>query len=424
MKSFIYLFVMLMFSFGFHLDKTAKDKKLVYKNTKVILNVDDYICSEDQWVYIHDYKGWISGNEHGFLDSAFIAKGQHQVELNFKIPCAVSAKLTFSKNGPLQLGFMAEQDSCLILNIDESSPYINIDCCIKAVQGTLHNFIYEMMQEEKRFRNKIQLYAENNQTDSIRILSDHYLQQLKKCMNETTEPVVVYECFAIIKHVIPGVNTSELFPKYASKFDWYPSLRSFYDRSAVVPPSEEARKSSARYGELRKERMRYTPLNKDLGSRLDLTFEDANGQKIATKDISTPYIFVDFWASWCKPCRKEIPNLKEAVAKYKDDLTIYAVSLDNKREAWQKAIKEDSTQEFLQVIGTLRNESPTQLLRQLEIQTIPANFLLDKERRIVAKNLRGEQLTQTLDSLINKSSKTTKSVKVQSYTWERRTGYN
>lgn len=294
MKSFIYLFVMLMFSFGFHLDKTAKDKKLVYKNTKVILNVDDYICSEDQWVYIHDYKGWISGNEHGFLDSAFIAKGQHQVELNFKIPCAVSAKLTFSKNGPLQLGFMAEQDSCLILNIDESSPYINIDCCIKAVQGTLHNFIYEMMQEEKRFRNKIQLYAENNQTDSIRILSDHYLQQLKKCMNETTEPVVVYECFAIIKHVIPGVNTSELFPKYASKFDWYPSLRSFYDRSAVVPPSEEARKSSARYGELRKERMRYTPLNKDLGSRLDLTFEDANGQKIATKDISTPYIFVDF----------------------------------------------------------------------------------------------------------------------------------
>ena len=424
MKSFIYLFVMLMFSFGFHLDKTAKDKKLVYKNTKVILNVDDYICSEDQWVYIHDYKGWISGNEHGFLDSAFIAKGQHQVELNFKIPCAVSAKLTFSKNGPLQLGFMAEQDSCLILNIDESSPYINIDCCIKAVQGTLHNFIYEMMQEEKRFRNKIQLYAENNQTDSIRILSDHYLQQLKKCMDETTEPVVVYECFAIIKHVIPGVNTSELFPKYASKFDWYPSLRSFYDRSAVVPPSEEARKSSARYGELRKERMRYTPLNKDLGSRLDLTFEDANGQKIATKDISTPYIFVDFWASWCKPCRKEIPNLKEAVAKYKDDLTIYAVSLDNKREAWQKAIKEDSTQEFLQVIGTLRNESPTQLLRQLEIQTIPANFLLDKERRIVAKDLRGEQLMQTLDSLINKSSKTTKSVKVQSYTWKRRTGYN
>lgn len=402
MKYFIYLFAMLMFSFGFHPDKTSKDKELVYKNTKIILNVDDYICSEDQWVYVHDYKCWISGNEHFFFDSAFIAKGQHQVELNFKIPCAIKASLSFSKNGPMNLGFVAERDSCLILNIDESSPYINIDCCIKAVQGTLHNFFYELTQESNKFRNKIQLYVEKNQTDSIRILSDRYLRHLTKYMDETTEPAVVYECFVIMKYVIPDVNTSELFPKYASKFDWYPALKSFYDSSVVIPPSEEAKKSSARYGELRKERMQCTLLNKDLGSQLDLTFEDVDGRKITTKDISTPYIFVDFWASWCKPCRKEIPNIKQAVAKYKDDLTIYAVSLDNKREAWQKAINEDSTQEFLQVIGTLRNESPTHLLRQLDIQRIPANFLLDKERRIVAKDLRGEQLMHTLDSLINR----------------------
>lgn len=399
MKTFIYLLAILICSSVLHPNETPKE--LVYKNTKVILNLDDYICSEDQWVYIHDYKCWISGNEHCFFDSAFIAKGQHQVELNFKIPCAIQANLSFSKNGPLDLGFVAEQDSCLILNIDESSPYIDTNCCIKAVQGTLHNFFYEMAQEENRFRNKIQLYTEKNQTDSIRIVSDRYLQRLKKCMDEATEPIVVYECFAIIKFTIPGVNTSELFPKYSSKFSWYPALKSFYDRSAVVPPSEEAQESSARYGELRKKRMQYTPLNKDLGSHLDLTFEDANGKRIATKDISTPYILVDFWASWCKPCRKEIPNIKKAVAKYQNDLTVYAISLDNKREAWQKAIKEDNTQEFLQVIGTLRNESPTYLLKQLEIQTIPANFLLNKERCIVAKDLRGEQLMQTLDSLLN-----------------------
>ena len=92
--------------------------------------------------------------------------------------------------------------------------------------------------------------------------------------------------------------------------------------------------------------------------------------------------------------------MKEAVAKYKDAVTVYAVSIDNKREAWQKAIEEDSTQEFLQMIGTLRNGTPTRLLKQLDIKTIPANFLLDKEKRIVAKDLRGEQLIQTLDSLM------------------------
>lgn len=400
MKYFIYIFTILMFASGLHPDKTSKEKELVYKNTKIILNLDDYICSEDQWVYAHDYKCWISGNEHAFFDSAFIAKGQHQVELNFKIPCAIQATLSFSKNGPMDIGFAAEPDSCLILNIDESSPYIN-DCCIKAVQGTLHNYFYEMRQEIAKFRNKLQLYTEKDQTDSIRILSDRFLQQVMENMDKTTEPAVVYNCFAILKYVIPSVDTSELFPKYASKFDWYPALKSFYDPSAAVPPSEEAQKSSARYEELHKARMQCTLLSKDLGSHLDLTFEDVDGRKIATKDISTPYIFVDFWASWCKPCRKESPNIKLAAAKYKDNLTIYAVSLDNNREAWQKAIKEDDTQEFHQVIGTLRSKSPTLLLRQLDIQRIPANFLLDKERRIVAKDLRGEQLMQTLDSLIN-----------------------
>ncbi|WP_373783024.1 TlpA family protein disulfide reductase [Bacteroides heparinolyticus] len=367
----------------------------------MILNVDDYICSEDQWVYIHGYKAWISGNEHSFFDSAFIAKGQHQVELNFKIPCALTAELAFSKNGPLALGIAVEQDSCLILNIDESSLYMNIDCRTKAVKGSLHNFFYEMTQERNRFRDQIKLYTEKEQTDSIRIVSERYLQRIKKYMDEATEPEVIYECFAIIKYIIPNVDTSELFPKYASKFDWYPALKSFYDSSAAIPASEKAEKSSARYEEIHKARMQYTPLNKDLGSHLDLTFEDFNGKRIATKDISTPYVFVDFWASWCKPCRKEIPNIKQAVDKYKDELTIYAVSLDNNRETWQKAIKEDNTQDFLQVIGTLRNQSPTYQLRQLEIQTIPASFLLDKERRIIAKDLRGEQLIQTLDSLMN-----------------------
>ena len=401
MKYFIYLFPMLMFSFWGHSNSISKDKELTFRNSKIILNVDDYICSEDQWVYVHGYKSWISGNEHFFYDSAFIAKGQHQVELNFRIPCAIRAKLSFSKNGPLQLGLIAERDSCLILNIDEYSPYLNIDCCVKAVQGTLHNFVYGMRQDVDKFREKIKLLQQTNETDSIRMLSDNFLCQMIKRMDEATEPAVVYECFSIVKYVIPNVNIDELFPKYIAKYDWYYGLRTFYDSSAAIPPSEEAKKSSARYAELRRKRMQYSLLNKDIGSHLDLVFEDADREKIDTKSIATPYIFVDFWASWCKPCRKEIPNIKQAVAKYKDYLTIYSVSLDNKREAWQKAIEEDNTQDFLQVIGTLRNGSPTHLLRQLDIQTIPANFLLDKDRCIIAKDLRGNQLIHTLDSLIN-----------------------
>ena len=71
-------------------------------------------------------------------------------------------------------------------------------------------------------------------------------------------------------------------------------------------------------------------------------------------------------------------------------------------QAWQNAIKEDSTFSFQHVIGTFPNGKKTKLLSRLNIKAIPANFLIDKDQRIVAKNLRGERLAQVLDSLIQK----------------------
>lgn len=399
MKIHAYLLLTIMPFLGLYSGKSPQ--KLVYKNTKVILNMDDYICSEDQWVYVYGYKSWISGNEETFFDSAFIAKGQHQVELNFKIPCATDAELFFSRNGPSGLGFAVEQDSCLVLNVDESSPFYNTYCCTEATQGSLNNFLYKLVQERDDYCDKLKYYTKEEQTDSINILSNNYLNRLKSVMNEASEAVVLEHCFSFMKYYVPNVNNlNEILQKFATKFDWCNSLKEYYDISITLPPSEEAKKVEKRYAQLSQEKLRCELLSKNLGDRMDLTFEDADGKKISTNNINTPYVFVDFWASWCKPCRKEIPYVKETVAKYKDAVTVYAVSIDNKREAWQKAIEEDSTQEFLQMIGTLRNGTPTRLLKQLDIKTIPANFLLDKERRIVAKNLRGEQFIQTLDSLM------------------------
>lgn len=399
MKAYVYLLSIILPFLGIYSGKSPK--KLVYKNTKVILNVDDYICSEDQWIYVYGFKNWISGNEETFYDSAFISKGQHQVELNFKIPCAIEAELFFSKNGPVGMGFATEPDSCLILNVNESSPFSNVWCCTEATQGNLNNYLYELVRERNEFRDKLKDYAKEEKTDSINIESQNFLQRLEAVMEKTSNPVVMGYCLAFIKFTIPNVNVREVCQKYVTKLDWYHSLKEYCDHSVVRQPSEEAKKVEKRYAQLYQEKFQCELLSKDLGERMDLTFEDADGKKVSTSEIKTPYVFVDFWASWCKPCRKEIPNVKQAVAKYKEDVTIYAVSLDDKREVWQKAIKEDNSEEFIQLIGTLRNGSPTRLLRQLDIKTIPANFLLDKERRIVAKDLRGDKLIQTLDSLIN-----------------------
>lgn len=103
---------------------------------------------------------------------------------------------------------------------------LNTAYVLKAIQGSLHNFIYEMLQEN-RFREQIKLYTEKEQTDSIRIVSRHYLQRIKKYMDEATEPEVVYKCFGILKYYSQCRYKRTVSPKYASKFDWYPALKSF-----------------------------------------------------------------------------------------------------------------------------------------------------------------------------------------------------
>lgn len=384
-------------------DKGKKDKSLVNKSARVYLSMDDYICSEDQWVYVYGFKGWISGNEEAFFDSVFVPKGQHHAEFELSIPCTLKARLFFSKNGPDRVSFVIEQDSCLSLYVDEETPQYNGDCIKASKGGCLNNFLHELGEEQKNYRRKCKELAEKEALDSIEIYSRKRLERLKKVMDEATDYPIVYDCFVTIKYGLQGAkptNMSEMFKKAAQRFDWYYGLKSWYSPDSVRRPSLEAQRVANRFKELKRKKRECELLNKETGAYMELAFQNAEGQEISTKGLSQPYVLVDFWASWCKPCRQEIPYIQQALSQYGDSLAIYAVSLDNNRDNWQKAIQEDNTQSFIQVIGTLRNGSRTRLLRQLDIKSIPTNFLLDKERRIIAKDLRGDLLIQTVDSLM------------------------
>ncbi|MFA7583140.1 MAG: TlpA disulfide reductase family protein [Proteiniphilum sp.] len=111
------------------------------------------------------------------------------------------------------------------------------------------------------------------------------------------------------------------------------------------------------------------------------------------------YLFLDFWASWCGPCRRENPNIVSAYQKYKDKgFDIFAVSLDRDRESWLAAIEKDSLT-WTQVSDLqLWDSGPAKLYG---VRAIPANFLIDEHGIIVAKNLKGEDLHKTLEELLN-----------------------
>jgi thiol-disulfide isomerase/thioredoxin len=118
---------------------------------------------------------------------------------------------------------------------------------------------------------------------------------------------------------------------------------------------------------------------------------DTAGNQILTKASKGEYLLLDFWASWCAPCRQEHPILKQAYNEYKDKgLRIISISLDNDREKWLKAIKEDNVTEW-QHLSDLKGAN-TEIAKALNIKTIPFNILISEEGKIIAKNLRGFEL--------------------------------
>jgi thiol-disulfide isomerase/thioredoxin len=107
---------------------------------------------------------------------------------------------------------------------------------------------------------------------------------------------------------------------------------------------------------------------------------------------------VDFWASWCGPCMEEVPHLKQAYDKFHGQgLEIYGVSLDNDNDKWLGAIREHGMG-WVQVSDL--NGFDNLAAKDYAVQSIPSNFLIDAQGRIVAKNLRGEDLCSKVAELL------------------------
>ncbi|WP_344675190.1 TlpA disulfide reductase family protein [Sphingobacterium kyonggiense] len=126
----------------------------------------------------------------------------------------------------------------------------------------------------------------------------------------------------------------------------------------------------------------------------DFEQPDANGKMVKLSDFRGKYVLVDFWASWCVPCRQENPNVVKAFQAYKDKgFTILGVSLDDKKENWLKAIKDDGLNwTNVSDLKGWRNEAA----QLFAISAVPSNMVLSPEGKIIAKDLRGEDLEKFL----------------------------
>lgn len=188
--------------------------------------------------------------------------------------------------------------------------------------------------------------------------------------------------------------------------DSYVSLHMINGKGGVIEPAK-----FEPFFNLLSSRMKNTSIGKDLAARLaiakktdigrpavNFTQNNTAGVPVSLASLKGKYVLVDFWASWCGPCRAENPNVLKAYQKFKDkNFEIIAVSLDDKKEAWLKAIETDGLP-WIHVsdLKGWKNE----VAALYDVKAVPQNFLLGPDGTIIAKNLRGEELESELAKFI------------------------
>lgn len=152
----------------------------------------------------------------------------------------------------------------------------------------------------------------------------------------------------------------------------------------------------------------YKPDNIAIGTKApELAYKNPNGEVMKLSDLKGKVVLIDFWASWCRPCRYENPHVVKAYEHYKDkkfingkSFTVFSYSLDKNPGAWKAAIEQDKlTWEYH--VSDLKGWG-SEGAEKYSVSSIPSNFLIDGKGNILAKNLRGPALEAALEKYVKK----------------------
>ena len=243
-------------------------------------------------------------------------------------------------------------------------------------------FMLELMAISKEMEAKVRKWNQEIQVDQ---------KQEKRIQAEFTQAQAAST--AKIKALIPEMGT-HLVALWATNF--LPAEKEMASLEEIANRLANARPNHPQVKQFLANLQRLQGVNEGAMAP-EINLATPEGPNLALSSLRGKYVLIDFWASWCGPCRRENPNVVKTYAAYKDKgFEIFGVSLDQDRAAWLKAIESD--QLVWKHVSDLKYWSSAGA-QAYQVNSIPQTFLLDKEGRIIAKGLRGAALDQYLAQL-------------------------
>ena len=349
----------------------------------------EYVHQTNEPIYIFK----IDNNNPVKIDSSVSKSGKHEFDINLK-----GADIFLVGSQP--------QKSILFIGVPNKSNqflFLEGDYSKLKVQGDSINII---LQDHFKYRNGIisEIQKINNLNDQEKIILKNnilakYQEYLKKFINQNQQSPSIIMVLGEIQNPVEFMNELLLIKEVI--INQFENQKYLTDINNAIENANQQKKFLAQQEDRAIQELdQRKKLGLEIGARApEIALPDVNGKIIKLSSLKGNVVLIDFWASWCRPCRAENPNVVKLYNKYKNkNFTIYSISLDQDRKKWIDAINQDQLS-WPNHVSELTGWKSTPGI-QYGVSSIPKTFLIDKDGIIIGYDLRGSTLEKKLSELL------------------------